>query len=408
MKCTNCQNEAHQFFHIKLPVYPFSISKKIKESMPKELNKMITLKYNSCNSCGYIFSDISKEDFKLLELIYKNYYNYMNKTNVTNYAMESLLEIVTVYLKHSASVVEIGCYDGSFLLELQKIDSTLKLLGIEPSQIGANNAKKRGFEIINDFFPTKNFTKKVDMFISSHVIEHVPNIYTFLKTQFDQLHTKGIVAFETPNLDWAVINSSNKPFHYQHLILLSKKYIKSILLNLKIEYINIIEIDWRIVVICSKSPALGLFPINEFNFKENEMQNYLEKFQINVSAQQNLFNKLLQDSSKEFWVWGASSFCGNILANLGDDELTKIKGIIDSDEEKEGNQFIFSSLCVTIPQRINELNIRNIIIMSTYENEIMDFIKTLNIHYNITIYTIYTNLDSYDFSAKTNTFTKTT
>lgn len=406
MKCTNCQQQSKQFFTIKLPIYPFSINKKIKESMPETLNNIITLKYNSCESCGYIFSNISKDDFELLELIYKEYYNYMNKTNVVNYAMDSLVAIVSKYLKNIDSLTEIGCYDGSFLLELQKKDSTLKLSGVEPSEIGSQSAKEKGFEVVNDFFPTQKFTKKVDMFVSSHVIEHVQDIYTFLSSQKQQLNDGGIIVFETPNLDWAIINGSNKPFHFQHLVLLSKKYIKSLLKKLDLHYVNIFELDWRIVVVCSNKPSDGLISIDTFDFKEDAMQSYLADFQQRVSSEETVFKKLLKDSTEEFWIWGASSFCGNILANLTTNELSKIKGILDSDKEKDGNQFIFSELDVTIPQKINTLQIKNIIIMSTYEKEIMDFITTLSIKHNMKIFTLYSQLDSYSFDASTNEFTK--
>jgi len=406
MQCTNCQSKSKQFFSIKLPIYPFSVSEDIKESMPAKLNNIITLKYNSCSSCGYIFSNISEDDFELLELIYKEYYNYMNKTNVVNYAMESLLEIVLPYLENLDSLVEIGCYDGSFLLALQKKNPSLKLFGIEPSLAGSKSAKQKGFEVINDFFPTKEFTKKVDMVISSHVIEHVPDIYTFLESQTKQLELNGIIAFETPNLDWAVINGSNKPFHFQHLVLLSKKYIKSLLSQLGLNYVNVFEIDWRIVVVCSKEKTEGLFSLEEFDFKEDEMFEYLQNFQERVSKEEIAFKKLLSDSKEKFWVWGASSFCGNILANLDENELSKIEGILDSDKAKDGNQFIFSDLDVTIPQRINALKIKNIIIMSTYEKEIMDYIKTLCIEHDMKIYTLYSQLDSYSFSVKTNDFKK--
>ena len=406
MKCSNCQHKSKQFFSIKLPIYPFSISKEIKKSMPQKLNNSITLKYNSCSNCGYIYSNISTEDFELLELIYKEYYNYMNKTNVVNYAMDSLLDILSPYLKNRDSLAEIGCYDGSFLLELQKRNPSLKLLGIEPSQIGSKSAKEKGFEVINDFFPSEKLTQKVDIIISSHVIEHVPDIYTFLESQTKQLTANGIIVFETPNLDWAIINGSNKPFHFQHLVLLSKKYIKSLLFKLGLNYVNIFEIDWRIVVVCSKEKTQRLFSLEEFDFKDDKMLEYLESFQERISAEEIAFKKLLRDSQEKFWLWGASSFCGNILANLNKNELSKIDGILDSDKEKDGNEFLFSQLDVTLPRRINELNIKSIIIMSTYEKEIMDYIKTLSIEHDMKIYTLYSQLDSYSFNAKTNNFKK--
>lgn len=407
MTCTNCGHEAKHFFTIKLPVYPFSVSKEIKSNMPEELSNMITLNYHTCFECGYIFSNITKEDFELLQLIYKKYYNYMNKTNVINYDIQSLLDTLSPFLRQGRSLIEIGCYDGSFLSSIHQQYPHLNLMGIEPSEIGVKGTKEKGFNVINDFFPTKEKVEPVDVIVSSHVIEHVPDIFSFLNGQAELLNPEGVILFETPNVDWAVKNSSSKPFHFQHLILLSKKYIKSLLLSLGITHVNIYEIDWRIIVACSKHPHAELLPINTFDFKENEIETYLPKFQQNVSQHQERFSSLFDNSNEEFWIWGASSFCGNIIANLEQKSLQKIKGIIDSDAGKEYNEFLFAPFSVTSPNKINEKNIKNIIIMSTYENEILDYILTLNINHDMIIYTLYTGLCTYRYNASGNTITKT-
>lgn len=407
MQCPHCHStHARLFFSRSIPVYPFTVSSDVAKSMPKELEYVITLNYFYCSKCGLVYSHLGDEDYQLLTIIYEKYYFYISRTNIIDYELESFLDATSEWIQNGSALAEIGCYDGSLLALIQKYYSIATLIGIEPSHKAGETARERGLEIITDFFPTDKLVQKCDRIISRHVIEHISDIKKFLQAQFDAITFDGIVICETPNVDWALIHGSDKPFHFQHITLLTKQYFLMLLQEIGIHFVSIIELEYRIIFAASRISHEKMVPIEEVSSDYELFLSNLTSFQSRVDTHFVRVQNLLERIEGSIAIWGAGSFAGNILANLPKHLLSKIEGVIDSDPSKEGYKFLFWDTFVTSPHSIISRNFAFILIMSTYEKEIFEVIKQIAPPHAMTIATMYTDVVLYQYTPENNQITR--
>ena len=57
----------------------------------------------------------------------------------------------------------------------------------------------KNIEVIKDFFPSKHFSKKVDLIFHVDVFEHVCNPVDFLRQQAEYLNEDGLIIINVPD-----------------------------------------------------------------------------------------------------------------------------------------------------------------------------------------------------------------
>jgi len=380
-KCRYCGNRnILPFYKSTYPLYSFPVLKIEKNKILSEggssFSFISTLTYYYCEDCGLIFSNISKKENEIISQIYSRFYNYISPlaSNIATSEIDSCIKVLDLFLSKNKSVLEIGCFDGYLLYQLQK--RGIKVLGIDPSEVGVKIAKDHGVKVIDDFFTSYMFDeKKFDAIISRHVIEHVENPFNFLKEQIKILNKSGFISFETPDADWFILKGKSEAFHPQHQILLTKKFIIKLLKDLDIKYVYIKEFNHRIIILFSLHLLDELVPLRSLNEKIEmeslELKNKLIAFQEKVDTKANIIRQLLFKHYKEnkIAIWGAGSFTGNLLVRIK--ELSKIKYIVDSDSRKQDMQFLHSEVPIVLPNYFYQQNIDVLFIFSQFADEII-------------------------------------
>lgn len=103
------------------------------------------------------------------------------------------------YANSSNKLLDIGCGVGILMEYEEKYFSSV--LGIEPSKVQFNIAKKLGKNVINAYF-TKELnleTNGYSAFVSTQVFEHVTVIREILEYAFELLENGGVGLVEVPN-----------------------------------------------------------------------------------------------------------------------------------------------------------------------------------------------------------------
>jgi SAM-dependent methyltransferase len=107
-------------------------------------------------------------------------------------------------LEQGSLVVEIGCNTGEILDHFAQLGH--RVVCFEPSVRAAQAREKLGVKhtVLQAPYSASALTKaigndKVDLFISSHVLEHVPDLCTFMHELFGLMEIGGAVMTEVPN-----------------------------------------------------------------------------------------------------------------------------------------------------------------------------------------------------------------
>lgn len=153
-----------------------------------------------CENCGLI---------QLVNPIAANtlYANYTYLTSRKHQPqIPKLIELIKKYsgLKKTALILEVGSNDGIFL-EALKNQGYRNLIGIDPALDASCAAQQKGIKTINSYFTKESAGEfvssfgKCDLFISRHMLEHVPDLVAFQEAMRIVLHPDAHVLFEVPD-----------------------------------------------------------------------------------------------------------------------------------------------------------------------------------------------------------------
>lgn len=122
---------------------------------------------------------------------------------------------IATELPRGGRVLEIGAFDGSFLLRLR--DRGLRVTGVEPSPV-ALRAQEFGLKMHLRPFRADDFgAERFDAIVLRHVLEHVPAPLGFLADAARLLAPGGLAYVEVPNSQWSLSACYLPEFHADHL-----------------------------------------------------------------------------------------------------------------------------------------------------------------------------------------------
>lgn len=113
------------------------------------------------------------------------------------------------------SVLEIGCGGCIILENLAK--KGYSVVGIDPSPVALKAGNAKNIEVIQDFFPSKDFANKVDLIFHVDVFEHVCNPVDFLRQQAEYLNENGLIIINVPDCTKTIRQGDISIAQHQHV-----------------------------------------------------------------------------------------------------------------------------------------------------------------------------------------------
>jgi SAM-dependent methyltransferase len=135
-------------------------------------------------------------------------------------------------LNKNSNVVEIACNDGYLLQYFQ--EKSIPAYGIEPAENPATEARKKGLDVVSDFFgeslalSLKKSRGAADLIIGNNVIAHVPDINSFVKGLFVLLAPDGCITLEFPHLLRLIEFNQFDTIYHEHYSYFSLLALKKI------------------------------------------------------------------------------------------------------------------------------------------------------------------------------------
>lgn len=170
-----------------------------------------------CKKCGMIYSNPQKDNVSDVEkdhlmhapensgddtdLIKFNpeTHQYLKKQFLQLRDYSRIIDFVDK--KDKGILLEIGSYAGILLNQAKK--QGWDVIGIEPLEVPALYAEREfGIKVIRKYFEQSDLqNESIDVIISCHVIEHVPDPFSFINRAFELLKPGGKLILETPTYD---------------------------------------------------------------------------------------------------------------------------------------------------------------------------------------------------------------
>lgn len=160
------------------------------KNSPEEKENIFPLVVNQCPKCTHKQLSVSVDR----ELLFNN---YLYKTNVSSSHRIFFNDFVKGL--EGNTVLDIGCNDGALLWAFSQYDWDVR--GVEPCRELCEEARRKGFRVENDFFPTRHeMMERFDCITAFNVFAHNDNPKKFLIEMSKLLNKAGkIYILTTPS-----------------------------------------------------------------------------------------------------------------------------------------------------------------------------------------------------------------
>jgi len=261
------------------------------------------------------------------------------------------------------NILEIGSGRGEYLAILKELP--VSAFGLEHNPEACKIANEKGLTTFQAY-PTDLSGppggKIYDAFISTNVLEHVPDPGAFLRACAGFLGENGVGMISVPDFEYELRDNYIFSFMSDHLSCFSPVTLRNVL---SISGLDVIEIFKNtqlnvITAYVSKHIQCDLTAAKEKNKKFNEIIND--------------YIKTILAGGGRIAVWGASHLAFSIIASSG--IAKKLSYIVDSSPAKQGRFSPAAGLEIFPPQHLREDPVNTILIMCPeYSKEIAAIIE---------------------------------
>ncbi|MFX1328516.1 MAG: methyltransferase domain-containing protein [Promethearchaeota archaeon] len=402
MKCRFCKNELSIEF-IDLINAPLSNS----ILTEKELNEpefFFPLKLFLCEKCFLVQIDEYQKSNEIFNEKYA-YFSSFSKTWLEHSKKYVNLMTRKFQIDQDSFVVEIASNDGYLLQYFKELE--IPCLGIEPASNTAAVAKRKGIDVIEDFFGVRlakelSLTKKKPkLLLGNNVLAHVPDINDFVEGLKIYLSKTGIITMEFPHLMQLIEKNQFDTIYHEHFSYLSLLTTKSVFEAHNLEIFDVEQIP-------THGGSLRIYAKHKEDDSKEISNNVKELIDLEISKKMNSidyykdFQKkadrikyefvkfLIQQKTdgKKVIAYGAAAK-GNTLLNYCGIKRDLINFIVDKSPYKQGKYLPGSHIPIINEKEIKKFKPDFIIILPwNIKDEIIEqlnYVKEWGCRFVITI-----------------------
>jgi len=282
-------------------------------------------------------------------------------------------------------IVEIGCGDGTFLRKLVRASHARNLgLGIDPSYQGAASDLDGRIEFRKSFYEPGSGALHADVVICRHVIEHVPQVMTFLRGLRQDLEAapRSRVFFETPSLEWTLVNVVFWDFFYEHCSYFSRLALANAfaLAGFTVDSVHKVFGDQYLWL--EAHPGNPQF--QTLSAEESTMPLIARYVKLEASAIAEWRNSICSAAERSrVALWGAGAK-GVTLANILDPNADLIACLVDANPNKQGRFAAGAGHPIVRYEDLPRLGVDTVFVMNpNYRAEISKTLRAAGLALNL-------------------------
>ena len=333
-----------------------------------------------CHQCGFVFN--ATFDPALLD-----YGSDYDNSLICSTAFENHLDELVAYLLYDrriqqSQIIEIGCGKGTFLRKLVANQATgNQAVGFDPSYFGPESDLSGRLRFVKQFFDGTRFAVQPDVVICRHVLEHIKQPVTFLKTLNTALKVSGSLStrvfFETPCVEWILSNQVAWDFFYEHCSLFNSSSLAQTFQQAGFEVARVkhlfggqylwIEANWSQNLAQAATPDPGALP------------GLAEQFSLTESQQWSVWIREIARLRQlgRIALWGAGAK-GVTFANRIDPDGQLLEGVVDVNLQKQGKFLPGTGHSIIAPEQLGDYGISTALVLnSNYVAEIQRTLQAL-------------------------------
>ena len=198
-----------------------------------------------CNMCGLVFlSQIATDNRFYADSQMRSELNF-GKWRENSFADDNRRFTRFKYLMQNKTILDFGCGNGGFLKLVTGRGHTLRAVGVDLDVESVRCINNEGIECYGGIHELPDI--KFDVIFLFHVLEHLSDPETIMRTLSGHLSDDGVIIIETPNADDALLSLygckkfSDFTYWSPHICLYNEKTLKQMLGNAGFEVKDILQ-----------------------------------------------------------------------------------------------------------------------------------------------------------------------
>jgi SAM-dependent methyltransferase len=335
----------------------------------------------ACTDCGHVYNDLYDATLLAYSPGYDNTQHF--SSTFRRYADRLVARLVDTHDIRGKSVVDIGCGRGD-LLQLICSYGGNRGFGFDPSFTGAR-APEIGAEVTisREYFGREQAQALAPSLVCCrHVLEHVPDPVSFLRTMHDALtlDSRPVLYLEVPNGTHQLRNLGLWDYIYEHVSYFSAQSLDMALRSAGFEVLSLTE-DFGGQFLCAEvRPASGKAPQLAHTPQLAETISDAARLMNAKLAKWRDWAGALARQEQRAAVWGAGSKGVMFLNLLAQQAAGRIESAIDQNPNKHGQFVSGSAQQVLAPERLVESPVDDVVLMNEiYRQEVAEQICRLGV-----------------------------
>lgn len=179
-------------------------------------------------------------------------------------------ETIQKHLPNAKRLLEVGCGGGYMLNKFRGMG--LEVMGVDPSPVAVNKGKEFGYQVIKDFYPSKQTFDKVDIIFHYDVLEHIEDPVAFLSSHKGDLTDNGMIVFAVPDDTECLDIGDVSMVIHEHINYFDKDSLKNNVEKAGFEVLDIQRSNYGGVLYCAARKS------NSVNYTEKKGSDKFDKF----------------------------------------------------------------------------------------------------------------------------------
>lgn len=215
--CPSCGSpDLSLFYSVKhAPVHSVLLLPTREEAMHYPVGQ---IQLGMCETCGFI-TNVTFEPQLQHEYAGRYEATQAYSSTFNAFARQVALDLIERYNLHGKTIIEVGCGQGEFLIELCELGGNYGI-GFDPAYRGEpfeSEAKSR-LTFIPDFYSEQYTHHRADFVCCKMTLEHIPQTYEFVSTVRRSIgdHNSCVVFFQVPNAGYVLRDVAFWDVYYEH------------------------------------------------------------------------------------------------------------------------------------------------------------------------------------------------
>lgn len=347
------------------PVYMGATDKKIED------DKFADMRFQISKSSGMVQLNPLVD----LNIVYQESHNSGVVGQVWKDHHKALANFLTKFSKKS--VLEIGGFSGILANNCLEKQPDIVWTIVDPHVKPFDN----NIKVINAFFDdTFSSDNHYDLIVHSHLIEHVIDLNSFMKTCYAHLKNDGYMVFSFPNFYKFISDRYTNSLNFEHTFCLDEYSLEILFNNNNFDFVEkqYFHHDHHIFYCVKKSV-------------DQSSKSYSSRYEINKNIFLDYFddikdfieqsNKIIEKENVAFMFGGHVTSQFLISLGLNQDYITNL---LDNDTKKQNRRLYGTNLMIKSPKILSNFESPVVILKnSLFDNEIKEQILDINPHTRI-------------------------